>query len=151
MPYDYEYYERKRRLEDLIRAYELVEKSPDTLGAARQKLAELTELERWINAENRWKHAVNTWLAAEKKYHLRNLKFDDPVYAAGRRGWEGVKKYVPTLDGLSRFEDLPDSLQFRYAAFAAAVLGELPPPEVKSNKAVARELSQSSPYSRTDY
>ncbi len=49
-----------------------------------------------------------------------------------------IKKYVPNLDGVSSFEDLPESSQFRNAAFAAAVLGLLPPPEVKSQKQIVQ-------------
>lgn len=137
-------YVRKRELEDLIRAFELVENSVDTLGAARLELERLNAIQQWLFAEGRWKARIDQWLTAEKKYQLRDLKFDDPVYAAGRRGWEAIKKYVPTLDGVSRFEDLNDSLAFRYAAFAAAVLGELPPAEVKSHKSVAREMAEAS-------
>lgn len=47
---------------------------------------------------------------------------EDPNNSAAEVGWNAMKEIVPTLDGVSKFWDLPDSLKYRYGAFARAVL-----------------------------
>lgn len=138
----FDYFRQTNALRNLISAHELIENSTETLESARAKLEKLTEIERWVIAEEHWKNRVKTWLVAEKKYQLRDLRFDDAAYSAARHGWQEVRRYVPNLDGFSKFEDLPDALAFRYAAFAAAVLNLAPPTEVKSNKDHARASAE---------
>lgn len=125
----------------LVNAYKVISDAQLSEQEARQQLDHATTLQRWVAAEHSWKYRIREWLTAEGKYLLRQRVLDEPTYAAGRRGWTAMKGYVPGLDGVEQFEQLPDSLQFRYAAFAAAALGTLPPAEVKSGAQISREIA----------
>lgn len=129
-------YQRRHELERYLYAVEVVERSTLSVEDARRELDELQAVDDWLFAERRHLDKIQRWLAAERKWKLQRLRFDDETYAAGKRGWEAIKRYVPNLDGVSSFEELPESAQFRNAAFAAAVLGLLSPPEVKSQKQI---------------
>ena len=131
---NYDIYQRRNQLQRVVDAHNLLERKNMSIEDARVELRAMADVDRWLMAEARYKQSIRDWLNAEKKWQLRMSALNLPTYAAGRRGWEMMKQYVPTLDGVGRFEDLSESLQFRYAAFAAAVVGELPPPEVKSQK-----------------
>lgn len=124
----------KREIEDFIRAVKILNESPYTLSSATERLNYITACEEWLRREQAWKTNVYRWLTAEREFHSREQRFDDATYAAARAGWNQVKAYVPKLDGCNTFESLSDSLQFRYAAFAAAVMGKLPPAEIASRK-----------------
>ena len=129
---------RLRRLRELVNAHKLIESSTISYDAALREMADLEAIERWLWAEQAHLRKVENWLDAEKRFKTKQwmdaLKFSDQTYAAAKRGWQMVKHYVPNQDGVDSFDKLPDSLQFRYAAFASAVLGLLPPAEVKSQK-----------------
>lgn len=96
--------------------------------------AEGDRIREWLAAERHYHDQVRRWLDAEAKHQASEQKFDVKTYRLARKGWEQVKQFVPRLDGVDRFEDLAESLQFRYAAFAAAVLDLEVPAEVKSSK-----------------
>lgn len=129
------------QLERIVNAHELLQRFDMTEALARQKLEEYRTIERWLGAERLWKQNVKVWLKAETLHALKLERLDGECYAAACRGWTLMKQYVPSLDGVPTFDALPDSLQFRYASFAAGVLGKLPPPEVKSAKQQVREAS----------
>jgi hypothetical protein len=117
----------RREVEEFLTALKIIEESPLTLHDAQKQLAYITACEEWLHEETKWKSKVQRWLDAELKFNARQAIFDDPTYAAARRGWDGS------------FDNLADSLQFRYAVFAAAVMEYMEPPEVKSNKQVLKE------------
>ena len=123
---------RYQYLLDVVQAHQLAAEMSHEEASA--KLAKYEEMRDWLGAENRWRISVQGWLDAETKWTFAQQRLDEPTYAAARRGWELIKQYVPNQDGVDNFVELPDSMQFRYAAFAAAVLGLLPPPEVRSQK-----------------
>lgn len=129
---------REHLLRDIVRAHEVLESAPISVEDARQELDEIERVNSWLRAEDAYRFKVNRWLDAERDWETKRrndaIRFSDPAYAAARRGWRVLKTYVPRLEGVGNFDDLQPSLQFRYAAFAAAVLGELPPAEVKSQK-----------------
>lgn len=127
-------YGRLNELNELVSAYGLVQRSGIALEDAVAELNDLRMVEAWLSAENAYNCKIELWLRAESRWKLAQTKFDDETYAAAKRAWNLVKSYVPSLDGVSDFESLAPSLQFRYATFAAGVLGLLPPEEVKSKK-----------------
>lgn len=129
----------RREVEEFLTALKIIEESPLTLHDAQKQLAYITACEEWLHEETKWKSKVQRWLDAELKFNARQAIFDDPTYAAARRGWDAMRKYVPNMDGGGSFDNLADSLQFRYAVFAAAVMEYMEPPEVKSNKQVLKE------------
>ncbi len=111
-------------LRELVRAYQVVGKSPLSYDDAKAILEDAVELRSWLYAENRWKASVEQWLAAEKRWLLtRELLASDPVYQAANRGWLAMREVCNNLDGVDDFALLAPSLQQRYALFAAAVLG----------------------------
>lgn len=130
----YDYFSRQRQVQKIIEAHDVLERAPMSYEEAVEEAKRLDDVARWLQAESHWRHIVTHWLAAEKKWELTQYKFQNATYAAAKRGWNVIKQYVPTQDGVASFEQLPDSLQFRYAAFAAGVLELLPPPEVRSTK-----------------
>lgn len=134
-------YARRAKLNRLVEAYGIVESSEISREDAVSELNNIRAAGAWFEAENAWKRKVESWLASEARWKLAQNKFSDETYAAARKGWELVKQYVPSLDGEPNFEALSDALQFRYATFAAGVLGLLPPKEVKSKKQEAAELA----------
>lgn len=110
----------------------------DELLEARALYDEGKAIEAWLTAERVWYFEVRRWLSAEKSWNAEQaknaLRLDDPAYAAGKLGWEAVRRFVPTLDGVKSWADLAPALQFRYAAFAAAVNNFPVPDEVRSLK-----------------
>lgn len=132
-------YNDKYRLQQLVGAHHTIENASITKAEAVAALEEIDQYERWVRAELRWKDQIKSWLNAESRWRLEQLKFEDETYAAAKRGWNTVRQYVPRLDGVNSFDELPESQQFRWAAFAAAILDLVPPPEVKSQKQRTRE------------
>lgn len=125
-------YGNMHQLRELVRAYEKVQDAPIGYHTAVLELRRGEEIEKWLYAESRWRRDVNTWLEAEKRFQLMDQRLSDETYAAARRGWDEMKRYVPNLDGVDRFEHLPECLQFRYAAFASAVMRVRSPEEIES-------------------
>lgn len=120
------------KLRELVRAYEAVHQAPIAYQTAVMELRKAEELERWLYAESNWRSSVRRWLEAEKRFELTSQRMSDETYAAARRGWDEMKRYVSRLDGVDRFEDLPECLQFRYAAFASAAMRVPSPDEVEA-------------------
>lgn len=128
-------------LERAVRAWDEISAVKCTQRQALEQLKVYDEYDRWLSAERAHHRKIRDWLHAEAAWRREQIKFDDPTYAAARKGFNMVKRYIPTLDGVASFDGLSPALQFRYAAFAAAVLNMLPPPEVKSAKQRAAEVS----------
>lgn len=133
--------------EDVVAARRLVEASElvsstrvGDIEAAYALVEQADAWQAWFDAEARWGRQVRSWLEAEARWKAaevkKNLRPTEPAYVAAMDGWHLLKQAVPNLDGahIQSFNDLSESLQWRYAAFAAAVLGEVVPPEVKSKK-----------------
>lgn len=123
------HYARIEELRRLIGAYDKLAEATISREDAQAELDELMAWNDWLLEEQRWRQRVSNWLAEERRWLLNQNIFDEPIVAAARDGWETIRQYVPRLDGVADFTSLPDVLQHRYAAFAAAVMGELPPPE----------------------
>ena len=80
---------------------------------------QLNAINEWLRAATVWKRQVREWLNAENK-HTANVS--DEFYIAGSAGWAALKVLTPNLDGVAAFDDLPLSMQYRYAAFARGVV-----------------------------
>lgn len=106
---------------------------PQEIADAINKYVAVSE---WLQAEANWSYRVRQWLAAEARHNSTHLS--GQAYVAARKGWDQWKTFVPNLDGVDVFEQLPEALQFRYAAFASAILDVDCPVEVKSQKQIAR-------------
>lgn len=122
------------QLKRIIQAYDSIAHCGISEEEARLRHEEYWQVERWLSAERVWQASIKNWLTAEGKWIAGQRLLRSDAYIAGKRGWERVREYAPNLDGVDTFERLPDSLQFRYAAFAAAVLDLNMPEEIKSTK-----------------
>ncbi|QNJ57094.1 hypothetical protein L3Y21_gp051 [Gordonia phage Rabbitrun] len=134
--YNYDHYYNMppelREAKALVDAWDTIVASKTDLTTAKALVDNASNIQAWLDAEKRWQNNVRLWLQAEKRWEYSQTKMSKTSYAAAKRGWDEIKKYVPNFDGYSTFEQLPESLQFRYAAFAAAALEIEVPPEVKS-------------------
>ena len=98
----------------------------DRLTDLQQKLDEAERLERWKDAELRYKNYVQSWLDAEKEWHDQQWKLAHQLeYRAAKAGWLRMRELSPRLDGAAEFEQLGHGLQNRYAQFARAVLEDV--------------------------
>lgn len=101
-------------------AYELeiINERLDVLRIERERL----DAERWEQ------HRLQQIERQKAEEEAKRLWESDPVNKATEAGWKAMKKMVPSLDGVNEFTDLPEVLQYRYGAFARAVLNA-PMPE----------------------
>lgn len=124
------------RLQQFLDALKVVDESDLTVQDAQERLEYLDRVEAWLRAESQWRAAVKKWLKVEAERNARTVRYTEGIYAAAQSGWEAMKTHVPKLDGVEQFIDLSEAMQFRYAAFAAAVLADAPPDTVLSRKQV---------------
>lgn len=120
------------QLRELVKAYEKVQTAPVTYSTAISELVNAEDVESWLRTEGKYRGNVERWLEAEQRWNLTSQRISSEVYTAARRGWDEMKKYVPRLDGVDNFAELAPCIQFRYGAFAAAVLREPAPEEIKA-------------------
>lgn len=127
---------------------ELIDTRLNEIKEARIIARELRkEQQRIYNEEQKRINAI----ASEEKLKQQEAWLKNPLNAATKKGWEAMRLAVPNLDGVNSFEELPESLLWRYGAFARAVLGYPLEPVVKSKKQKMREDQEEDQRNRDHY
>lgn len=106
-------------LHNVIKAHQTVAAYGITYEEAQTLLADQTAIERWLQAEARYRTNIGAWLAAERRFDLTR---GDLNYVSAKQGWDKMRELNPNLDGVEHFWQLSPVLQDRYAVFAAGVL-----------------------------
>jgi hypothetical protein len=103
-------------------------------------------VQEWLGAEARWRHTQRQAEVAK----ATNAITDGPSYKLAAKGWNILKESIPNLDGVARFQDMPPSLQSRYALIAAVAADIERPELIGSTKSIMKAANTAERYSPDD-